>query len=245
MNLHIYKDGDKLAHGLAKWIAGNINLVLRSKERYSLVLSGGNTPRKLYGILAEEYAGNVDWQRVDFFWGDERYVTFEDERNNGKMALSALLSPLGIPDNHIYRIPTSPTPEEAALQYQNTLKRYLGEHPDVTFDLSLMGMGGDGHTLSVFPGSVLLNNETDWVKNVFNPRDRLQRISMLPAIVTRSAQIVFMVNGEEKADTLRQVLKGKYDPATLPSQLFRDMDSVMWFTDEAAASGLLGSDMEG
>lgn len=216
-----------------------MNLVLKKKERYSFVLSGGSTPKKLYHILADDFKDKVDWQRVDFFWGDERYVPFDDDRNNGKMAYSSLLTPLGIPEKNIYRIPVSPTPENAAKQYEEILKKYLTNESDQRFDLALQGMGADGHTLSVFPGSVLLNNQTDWVQSVYNSGDQLQRITMLPHLVSHSANIIFMVSGKEKADTLKAVIGGEYNPSLYPSQLFRNNDNVMWFLDEGSAQKLI------
>lgn len=239
MSLHIYSNEELLAKGLAEWIGGNINLVLRSQDRYSLVLSGGSTPVVLYQLLASEYKNKVDWGRVDFFWGDERYVPFDDKRNNGKMAFETLLYPLNIPEKNIYRIQTSLPPEDAASDYEKILKGYL-KSSDHTFDFTLLGMGGDGHTLSVFPNSPLLDNEMDWVKNVLNTKENLQRITLLPSLVNQSRNIAFMVKGADKAATLKEVIRGQYNPALYPSQLIKaEKGNLLWFTDEAAAEQLV------
>lgn len=240
MSLHIYQDSDGLAEGLAGWIAANINLVLKNQSRYSFVLSGGSTPKKLYHILAAEYANAVDWKRVDFFWGDERYVPFTDDRSNARMAYDSLLTPLGIPGQHIFKMPTAPSPQEAADQYQSAVKSYLDPDGRFSFDLSLLGMGDDGHTLSIFPGSRLLREHARLVSHIFNPNDQLQRITLLPGIVNRSRTIVFMVQGAAKASMLQQVLSGSNQPEIYPSQIITaESGQLMWFIDEAAASRII------
>lgn len=240
MSLHIYQNEETLANGLAAWLAGNISLVLKTRERYSFVLSGGSTPKKLYHILARDYISKVDWGKVDFFFGDERFVPFDDDRNNGKMAYETLLTPLAIPEENIYRMPTQPTPEQAAADYEKTLKGYLRNNSDTTFDFTLLGMGADGHTLSVFPDSPLLDSNSDWVKSVFNTGDQLQRITLLPHLVNRSQTVAFMIKGADKAKTLYNVLGGKYEPAKLPARLIEPRDGIlMWFIDRAAAGDIL------
>lgn len=239
MNLHIYPEAESLAQGLAEWFAGNVILTLKKQKRYSVVLSGGHTPKHLYEILAEKYRNIIEWNRVDFFWGDERYVPFDDDRNNGKMAYSALLTPLNISAGNIFRINTSPTPEEAAARYDGVVREYLKKTSSHTFDFTLLGMGDDGHTLSVFPGSELVNNHSDWVINTVNKKENLPRITLMPALVNLSKTIAFMVAGSSKSVSLREVLKGKFNPHVYPSQLIKDNSNINWFVDEAAASGLL------
>lgn len=239
-NVHIYPDEDALAHGLAEWLAGNIALVLKGQERYSFVLSGGHTPTKLYEVLAAEYRKQIEWDRIDFFWGDERYVPFDDERNNGRMAYAFLLSPLGIPEENIYRIKTGPTPEEAAGDYEGIIRKYFKRLSVRSFDFTLLGMGDDGHTLSVFPNSELIANGSVWVKNTVNRKENLPRITLLPLLVNQSGAIAFMVKGGSKAYALKHVLKGKFDPVNFPARLISsDYGRVNWFIDEAAAGGIL------
>lgn len=239
MSLHIYKDASNLARGLAAWIAGDINLKLKEKPRYSLVLSGGSTPKKLYELLASKYADKVSWNRVDFFWGDERHVPYEDERNNGRMAYEALLQPLGIADDHIYMMRTDVAPEISAKNYEEILREYFGEST-ISFDFTLLGMGTDGHTLSVFPDSPLLEDTTTWVRSVLNEKENLQRITLMPSLVNRSVNMAFMVSGEDKADMLHKVMRGAHEPKKYPSQLIKKkMGELQWFVDEGAASRLM------
>lgn len=238
--LHIYVNNEVLAEGLADWIAADISLTLKSRKRYSFVLSGGNTPKALYKVLSARYKNLADWQRVDFFWGDERYVPFDDERNNGRMAFETLLTPLGIRPENIFRIETSPTPVEAAKKYNKTVFDYLGGADDFSFNLTLLGMGDDGHTLSVFPGSELAGNESDKITHTINKNTNLPRITMMPALVNRSHNIVFMLSGTGKAATLKEVMTGAYHPHQTPAQLIRPTKgNLHWFMDEAAAGEIM------
>lgn len=239
MSLHIFADGDRLSEGLAEWIVGNMLLTLQAKERYSFVLSGGSTPKALYHVLSEKYASAVDWNKVDFFWGDERYVPFDDERNNARMAYSCLLAPLKIPEQNIHPIPTNRGPRECADDYEKLLKNYF-EGEEARFDLVLLGMGDDGHTLSLFPGSDLISTrDAQWVKDAFNVKEQLPRITLMPSIVNLAHSCVFLLQGAAKAETLYSVLKGSYQPDVYPTQLIRPQDGrLYWFLDEAAAANL-------
>lgn len=239
MSLHIYKDAASLAEGLASWIAGSINLRLKQQPRFSFVLSGGSTPKRLYEILAAEYADKVNWEAVDFFWGDERHVPYEDDRNNGRMAYESLLQPLGISNAQIFMMPTDTSAGQSATAYEGELRAYLRKGA-FSFDLALLGMGTDAHTLSVFPDSPLIGDEEHWVRNVLHPKENLQRITLMPSLVNRSAAIVFMVSGSDKSEMLRHVLKSDYDPQKYPAQLIHaDSGSLQWFVDEDAAQSLL------
>ncbi len=238
MGVHIYKSKELLAEGLAGWIVGNMAHVLRVQKRYSFVLSGGHTPKQLYHILSAKYKRAVDWSRVDFFWGDERYVPITDDRNNARMAYECLLTPLGIPSENVFVMPTDPTPQEAALQYEATLKKYFGESP-ARFDLVLLGMGADGHTLSLFPGSDLIDyTGQEWVKDTVNQKEHLPRITLMPSLVNASENVLFCISGTEKAEPAYQVLKGSYNPSVYPSQLIRPAGGAMWFMDMDAAGKL-------
>ncbi|MCO6496590.1 MAG: 6-phosphogluconolactonase [Chitinophagaceae bacterium] len=239
MSLHIYNDKQQAAEGVAEWIAGNICVTLKDKDRYSFVLSGGNTPKLLYDILSKKYASIIEWHRVDFFWGDERFVPYEDDRNNAKMAKTHLLEPLKIPRDNIYMIPTDRTPQSAAVRYERTLKEYFKVLPAV-FDLVLLGMGSDGHTLSLFPGSdLILYKGDDWVKDTVNQKEHLPRITLMPCLVNASENIVFLLNGEEKSKPLKEILKGTFDPEQFPAQLIQPIKRpASWFIDAPAASKL-------
>ena len=166
MQLHVYKNGEEVCDALAVWIVELISKMLEVKEKFTLALSGGDTPKKLYQILASDaYREKIKWDRLHIFWGDERFVPFNDERNNAKMAFDNLLSKVKIPAEQVHKIWTDVTPEASAKQYENILHKYFDDK-QTTFDLVLLGMGDDGHTLSLFPGNAILNNKNSWASAV-------------------------------------------------------------------------------
>lgn len=235
MSLHIYNDKETLANGLAEWIAATITFTLRKQEGFTFVLSGGSTPKILYKILATEYRNKVEWNRVHFFWGDERAVPYGDERNNARMASETLLTPLNISADHIHLMRTDISPKNASKEYDALLKNRFKDNKKI-FDLTLLGMGDDGHTLSLFPGFTQDTTNEQWVTTTVNHKENLERITLLPNVVNRSANIIFMVSGEEKAGTLHAVLQGKEDHKNLPAQLINPVaGNLFWFIDYAAA----------
>ncbi len=171
MNMEVYKDTDHLARELAEWITSLIEETLRHERiSFRLVLSGGNTPKKLHHLLASSpYKERIDWKKIHVFWGDERAVPFEDERNNARMAFDTLLDKVDIPKDQIHIMDTSLVSDAAAMQYEEILNEYFGTDvlPAKTFDLVLLGMGDDGHTLSLFPGTPVIHEEKLWVISFF------------------------------------------------------------------------------
>src|ERR1700730_18537491 len=152
MQLHVYKDAEELSHEVAGWIAGCIADTLKEKDRFSIALSGGSTPQRLHKILsASPYREQIDWSKLHIFWGDERAVPFEDSRNNAKMAYDTLLNFVPVPPAQIHVMRTDIDPEASAAAYEKILHQYFDNTP-FSFDLVLLGMGDDGHTLSLFPG---------------------------------------------------------------------------------------------
>ena len=242
MNREVFKDPDYLSKGLAEWITSLIEETLSRKERFSFVLSGGNTPKKLNLLLASSpYKERINWKKIYVFWGDERAVPFDDERNNARMAFDTLLNKVDIPRNQIHIMDTRLVPEEAAAQYEKILREYFGTAilPLRTFDLVLLGMGDDGHTLSLFPGEPVIHEEKSWVTSFFLKAQDMHRITLTKNIVNRADHIVFMVSGKEKAHALHEVLEGEKNPDRYPSQVIIPTQGELHiFMDEAAASEL-------
>ena len=242
MNLEIFKDTDKLSLALAEWITSLIEETLTRKNSFGFVLSGGNTPKKLNLLLASSpYKERIDWKKIHVFWGDERAVPFEDERNNARMAFDTLLNKVDIPENQIHIMDTSLTPEQAAVEYGESLFEFFGTDvlPDQTFDLVLLGMGDDGHTLSLFPGMPVIHEEKLWVTSFFLKAQNMYRITLTKNIVNHSNHIVFIISGSEKANALHQVLVGEKNPDLYPSQvIIPTQGELHFFVDEAAASKL-------
>ena len=239
MKLHVYKNKEELSYELALWIANLISSTLKKQDFFSLVLSGGNTPKSLYIKLAEdEFKKIINWKKVYIFWGDERYVPFDDSRNNAKMAFETLLNKIDIPRKNINEIKTDITPQKSAEQYENTIKTYFEETKNY-FDLVLLGIGDDGHTLSIFPNSPLINEEEKWVCAAFNDEQKMYRITLMPALINNSKNIAFMVEGTNKAEVLNRIIYGNVEPLKFPSQLISAIDGELhWFLDEEAASRL-------
>jgi 6-phosphogluconolactonase len=242
MNLETFKDSDHLCRGLAEWITSLIEETLRHKDRFSLVLSGGNTPKKLHLLLASSpYKERIEWNKIHVFWGDERAVPFEDERNNARMAFDTLLDKVAVPKEQIHVMDTSLVPEKAAAAYEEILNEYFGTDvlPFQTFDLILLGMGDDGHTLSLFPGTAVIHEEKSWVTGFYLKAQDMYRITLTKNIVNHSDHIVFMISGKEKANALYEVLEGEKNPDLYPSQVISPTQGELhFFTDDAAAAGL-------
>jgi 6-phosphogluconolactonase len=240
MNREIFKDADHLCRGLAEWITSLIEETLNRKDRFGLVLSGGNTPKKLHLLLsATPYRERIDWKKIHVFWGDERAVPFEDERNNARMAFDTLLDRVDIPKENIHIMDTGLTPEAAVMEYEEELFEYFGsDHlPFQTFDLVLLGMGDDGHTLSLFPGEQVIHEEKSWVTSFFLKAQNMYRITLTKNIVNHADHIVFMISGKEKAHALHEVLEGERNPDRFPSQLIIPTQGELhFFLDEAAAA---------
>jgi len=238
--MHIYKDTNELSIAVAEWMTKYITETLEKKGRFTIALSGGSTPQKLHGILARSpYLEKIDWLNLHVFWGDERAVPFNDERNNARTAYDSLLNHVPIPPHQIHIMRTDIEPEDAALEYEKILHLYFDQSP-TSFDLVLLGMGDDGHTLSLFPGTDVVHEQNAWTKAFFLEAQQMHRITLTAPIVNKSAAIVFLTAGSNKSATLKQILKGTYQPDKYPSQLICPQNGELhWFVDEAAASGVL------
>ncbi|HTL08638.1 MAG TPA: 6-phosphogluconolactonase [Chitinophagaceae bacterium] len=243
MELQIYKNNDELSVEVAKWMVNYIRETLRTQDRFTLVLSGGGTPQKLNTLLAAEpYKNEIDWSKLHIFWGDERFVPYTDERNNAKMAFDTLLDHVPIPPNQVHRMKTENIiPEVAAGEYESILQQYFPPTVPVrtSFDLVLLGMGDDGHTLSLFPGTHVMHEEFKWATSLFLPQQQMFRVTLTPPVVNRAARIAFLVTGPGKAAALQEVIEGDYNPDKYPSQVIKPvLGEVYWFVDKAAASML-------
>ncbi|MBE9464348.1 6-phosphogluconolactonase [Dyadobacter subterraneus] len=237
--LHIAKDSVQLSTDLAEWISNYIKEVSTKKDRFTFVLSGGSTPKLLYTLLsAKPYNESIPWEKIHFFWGDERAVPFEDSRNNAKMAYDELLDKVGVKAENIHVMRTDIGAEESAAEYEKILKQYF-EGEETTFDFVLLGMGDDGHTLSLFPGTSVIHEKDAWVTSFFLPAQDMYRITLTAPVVNHSAAVVFLAVGNGKAETLKHVLEGDFKPDTYPSQVIKPTNGELhWFIDEAAAADL-------
>lgn len=243
MNLEVFKNAEQLSHALAEWITSLIEETLSRQEQFSLVLSGGNTPKKLHILLASSpFKDRIDWKKIHVFFGDERAVPLDDERNNARMAFDTLLNKVPVPPEQIHIMDTDLSPEAAAMEYEEELCEYFGTDilPVKTFDLVLLGMGDDGHTLSLFPGTPIIHEEKSWVSSFFLKSQNMNRITLTKNIVNRAKHIVFMISGKEKANALHEVVEGVRNPDQYPAQVILPTSGELhFFMDEAAASLLV------
>jgi len=208
---------------------------VRGAGRCSLVLSGGNTPRTLYGLLASEFRDQIPWADVHVFWGDERYVSPDDPDSNYRMAKETLLDHVPCPPGNIHPMPTHfRSADAAARDYEKTLRScFGGEWPH--FDLSLLGLGEEGHTASLFPGSPALGELTRWVVAVETVADPPLRLTLTLPALTRAANIYVLVAGSNKASALHHVLSGVPDPNAYPAAGVRTTEATLiWWVDREA-----------
>lgn len=210
---------------------------IAQRGRFAVALTGGTSPEGLYRLLASSpYREQVQWEQVDIFWGDERWVPLDDERSNARMAHETLLSHVPVPQSQIFPMwADGVSPEEFAQQYEQTLRDHL--NADGCFDLILLGMGADGHTASWFPHTKVLHEHSKWVAAYYLDAQDMYRITLTIPLVNRANQIAVIAYGNNKADALYEVLKGARNSEQYPAQLI-DLsgDRVTWLVDEAAAA---------
>lgn len=237
--IKIYHDLDDLSKATAEFICEAAQKNIAVKGKFSLVLSGGETPKETYFFLASrEFRDRIDWGNVLIFFGDERYVPHDDVNSNYHTANETLLVDIPIPDENVFPIPTDSTPENDALIYEAQLKNiFPGAFP--SFDLNLLGLGENGHTASLFPHTEILNEKTRWVKNVYVKEINMDRISLTAPAINSSKQILFLVSGENKSDAVNKILNGERNPEALPAQMINPTNGeLFWFLDKAAAEKL-------
>lgn len=238
----IVQDGDALARTAAEEIIAVSNTA-KSESRAALVaLSGGSTPKKMGELLATpEYSERVSWDHLQLFWGDERFVPLASEESNAGEALRAFIdnAPIHPDDVHTWDTCDGISPAESARNYERAIREVSGtESGTPVFDLILLGMGDDGHTLSLFPGTAAIHNNDDIVLAHYVDKLSADRVTFTPLLANAARKVVFLVGGAGKADTLQRVLEGEIDVDTLPSQVIRPAGDLVWLVDEAAASKL-------
>lgn len=243
-DVKILADAKELAKAAAELFIQIVGSTVAQKGTCRVVLAGGSTPQALYSLLASEpYSEQVAWDRLHIFFGDERCMPPDYPDSNYRKAYQSLIRNVPLLPENIHRIPAELEPERAAERYEEKLLAYFSSQIDPTereaasFDLVLLGMGDDGHTASLFPGTPVIHEDTRWVAAQYVDKLGAWRITLTPAILNRSAHILFLVSGAGKSDTLQHVIYGSYQPERYPAQIIQpDSGSVIWLVDEAAAS---------
>ena len=228
----ILSDQMALARHVAEWMT---LAALAAKGPFRVSLSGGSTPKTLYQLLAsDEFSARFPWKRVFWYWGDERFVPHDHPDSNYRMVREAMLTKASVPAENIYPIPTDGSPQDAAGRYEKTLQEAYGgtilDPARPLFDLTLLGLGADGHTASLLPGEPVLEERQRWVAAVSHGRPEA-RITMTYPVIDSSRRVAFLVTGREKAAILRAIRAGG---SAAPASRVRPVGELIWFVDQAA-----------
>jgi 6-phosphogluconolactonase len=238
LNTNVSPDLDALSHAVLKEILANMKSAVAERGRFSIALSGGRTPEKLYTMWAtDKYRNETPWNQVHIFWGDERYVGADDPLSNYRMTRETLLNHVPIPSANVHPVPTQlPTPAATADAYEAELKKYFGAEPPA-FDVTLLGIGPEGHTASLFPDSPALLETTRWVLPVVAPAKPPNRITFTPVVLNQSRNTYFLAAGKDKREILDAIRAEPDDKlSAYPAARIRPADGrVIWFLDQAAA----------
>lgn len=240
MNMHIFKTSDEVITNLAAFLVEAARLSIINRGKFSIALSGGVSPQKLYELLSSAaFRGQVEWDKVYFFFGDERYVPKTDPASNYLMVKKALFKPLNIHPSHIFSVDTKLDPREAAEQYTKVISDYFGDE-EWRFDLVLLGLGDNCHTASLFPYTPVLHDTLPSVAAVYLEDQGVYRITMNAPLINQAHQVAFLVYGEGKARAVQHVIEDERNTDHFPAQLIAPQHkaALQWFLDAAAASKL-------
>jgi 6-phosphogluconolactonase len=242
--VHVYPDPAEVARGATRLFIDYAWQSIAKDGRFTVALSGGNTPRAMFQLLAsDEFRGQVDWAKVHVFWSDERAVPPANAESNYGMARRELLIRVPIPEGNVHRMEAEkPSIGRAAHEYEELLRKYLDldDRGFPRFHLIYLGMGKDGHTASLFPGTRVIRQTSRWVSTPMVTKLNMRRMTLTLPVLDAALRVVFLVVGSEKAEILHAVLQGKSDPP-YPAQLVqpRDLGLKLFLVDKAAAAMLI------
>ena len=231
--IEVLPDPLALARHVATWMT---QAAQAADGPFRVSLSGGSTPKTLYGLLAsDEFRSRFPWARVSWYWGDERFVPYDHPESNYRMTRETMLSRAPVPPANIHPVPTDGTPDDAAVRYERTLQAAYGatvlDPARPMFDITLLGLGPDGHTASLLPGEPVLEERKRWVAAVSHGRPEI-RITMTYPVIDSSRKVAFLVAGKEKAAIFGTIRAGN---SQLPAARVRPAGELIWFVDRAAA----------
>lgn len=242
--IKVHTDHEALSRAAAEFIQTSALAAIATRGRFILCLSGGNTPKAAYRWLSQSpFRDSIPWKQVHVFWGDERCIPLDDPQNHYRMATETFLSKVAIPNENIHRMRgESPDPHAAAREYEATLSEFFclrpGAKPD--FDLIILGLGTDGHTASLYPGTAGLLEKTRLTVAHYVPQREGYRLTLTLPVINAARSALFLVSGPEKAWAVQAVLANENSPKPLPSQLVRRCSgAITWLIDRAAAGELV------
>lgn len=236
--LRVFDTPELLAQGVADAFLQDANDAIRERGAFFVALAGGSTPKAAYTLLAQEpRRGGLDWNHVFVYFGDERCVGPDDVDSNYRMAREAFLHSVGIPDKNVHRMRGEDEPAQAARDYAAMLIETMGDNP--RFDLIMLGMGPDGHTASLFPGTDPLTDDDRLVRAVFVQKLGVHRITLTPHVINNARHVLISTEGLPKAPALYAVREGPYDPQIHPVQIVSPHEGrLTWCIDKAASAEL-------
>ncbi|MFV1858396.1 MAG: 6-phosphogluconolactonase [Anaerolineales bacterium] len=239
-DIQVHEDTKALAQAAADRFVAASEDAIEKRGRFTVALSGGSTPQETYSRLADpSLATRVSWRNVLLFWGDERCVPPDHPDSNYRMVRKTLIQKVPIPQTNVHRILGELDPDLAAEAYVDELRSVFGSEERPRFDLIFLGLGEDGHTASLFPGSLALSETEHWVLAVFAEQLQTWRVTLTPPVFNSARQLLFLVAGKSKADRLQEVLEGEPQPESLPAQIIQPRNGqVTWLIDQAAAAKL-------
>ncbi|WBV57880.1 6-phosphogluconolactonase [Chryseobacterium daecheongense] len=234
MNITIFEDLDKLYKKAADTFVDLSKKSIEKNDKFVVALSGGSSPKAIFNLLATPgYAEKIEWNKVYFFWVDERWVPLDDDKSNAKMTFEALLNKVPVNKDQVFPMyKEGIAPEEYAKDYEQQIRKVLG--PDGIFDFILLGMGDDGHTASLFPGENVLDEKEKWVSAYYLKPQEMFRITLTAPLINKADNIVVVAFGESKRHALNEILNGEYNPKLYPMQLIEKKEGFQFFTDEKA-----------
>ena len=237
METRVFPDIDALSRGALEELLRVMQDAIKQRDRFAIALSGGHTPAKLYALWAHatDFGAGTPWDRVHLFWGDERYVAQDDPLSNYRMTRETLIEHVAIPAANVHPVATNlPTPEKAAEAYEADLRRFFGDDAPA-FDLQLLGLGVEGHTASLFPGSPALEEKKKWVLPVEAPAKPPRRLTLTPIVLNQARNTFFLVAGADKREILT-ALRKEPDPkaSQYPAARIQPAGGTLWLLDRAA-----------
>jgi 6-phosphogluconolactonase len=239
----VSRGSDQAYTDAAEFILNATNRAIDDHGFFTIALSGGSTPKRLYELLASAaWRERIPWSRMEFFWGDERYVLPDDPASNFRMTNEAMLSKVPVPQERIHRVATEVEPPEAAAEaYENDIRRIVPTRSSSVpeFDLMLLGLGANGHTASLFPHQPAIHEQSKLVIAEYIEEVKMTRISMTFPLLNAAKDVLFLSLGHDKAAVLKDVITGEYDPERLPAQLVQpNPGRLTWLIDPPASAEL-------
>ena len=241
-DIRVVPDTASLFQAGAKEFVSQAEAAIKTQGRFSVALSGGSTPRGMFSLLAANYRDRLPWDKIFFFWSDERHVPPDSSESNFRMAYESLLSKVPVPHANIFRVPAEkPDAVQVAAEYEQTVRRFFqipeGAFPQ--FDLILLGMGPDGHTASLFPETSALHEKGRLVVSNWVEKLKTDRITFTAPLINRAKGVMFLIAGADKSQALREVMEGNQSPDLYPSKLIHPASGrSIWWVDQAAAAAL-------